>query len=355
MRAASCRQTGMVAVLVTVGALALQAQEPPQPAPAPAPAAEESRPGKLTGLVFGDYYAFPSHHAAQFERQNGLWLRRLYLTYDRELSASWSTRWRLELNSPSLQEAQDRLRPYLKDAYLRWSHGRHSLFMGLSPTPPFELAEANWGFRHVEKLASDLHRWIETRDTGLAARGKLGRLGYHVMLGAGAGIRNEVDRDKRVYLALSHEPSQSVQLEAYGDFEKRAGERDVQTLQVFAGWRTPRARAGALYVHQRRGQGAAQADLELDLLSAWGTRRLGARAWGLLRVDRSFDPDPAGATIAYLPFDARAKSTLWLAGVEFQPIPAVHLTPNVELITYDGVQPKPSSDVGLRLTLFWTF
>ncbi len=336
--------------------LGLQAQERPAPAPTPAPApAAEAKAGKLTGLVFGDYYAFLDHHDARFERQNGLWLRRLYLTYDRELSAAWSTRLRLELNSPSLQESQDRLRPYLKDAYLRWDSGRHALVMGLSPTPAYELSESHWGLRHVEKMALDLHRFVETRDTGLAARGKLGRLGYHAMVGAGAGIRNEVDRDKRGYLALSHEPAPGVQLELYGDFENRADARDVRTLQVFAGWRATGGRAGLLFAHQERGQGAGQPDLSLDLLSAWGVGRAGARATWFVRVDRGFQPDPGGASIVYLPFDPRAKSTLFLGGIEFLPIPAVHVTPNLELVRYDGARARPESDVAARVTLFWTF
>ncbi len=335
---------------VTLGSgFALRAQSQP------VQAAESVRPAQLTGLVFGDYYAFAAHHDARFARQNGAWLRRVYLTYDREVSRSWSSRVRLELNSPSLQETQDRLRPYLKDASLRFTRGRHSLFFGLSPTPPFDLSEAHWGLRHVEKMPADLHRLIETRDMGLGARGRLGRFGYAAMLGTGSGVRNEVDRGKRTYLALFHEPLQSVQVELYGDFEQRSRGRDVATLQAFAGWRGAGARVGALYLHQAREQGEGRPWSQLDLFSGWGIVRLNPRLSALSRVDRSFAPDSGGAQIAYAPFDPSAKSTLWLAGLEFAPLPAVRFTPNVEWITYDGVTPTPKSDVGLRLTFSWTF
>jgi hypothetical protein len=37
------------------------------------------------------------------------------------------------------------------------------------------------------------------------------------------------------------------------------------------------------------------------------------------------------------------------------PIPSVHLTPNVEVITYDDADPTPKTDVVARLTFYWTF
>jgi hypothetical protein len=93
----------------------------------------------------------------------------------------------------------------------------------------------------------------------------------------------------------------------------------------------------------------------LDILSAFATGKISPKVLWLARVDRGFDPDPGGNSIPYLPFDQMAKSTLFLAGLEFLPIPSVHLTPNFEIITYDGVDPKPKTDVVARLTFYWTF
>jgi hypothetical protein len=322
------------------------------------PKKDEPKPGKIAGYVFGDYYYFAQDHDAKFDDQNGFWIRRAYFTYDRELGSAWAMRLRMEFNSPSLQESQDRLRPYLKDVYLRWNKGHQSLFFGMSPSPTWELIEGFWGFRHVEKTALDLHKWADSRDTGLAAKGnfdKAKKFGYHAMIGTGTGTRNEVDKDKRVYLALSARPAKGWVLEAYGDFENRKDEKDVKTLQGFLGYETKRAKLGFQYARQNRQQGPGKAALELEILSAFANGKINDKVLWLARVDRGLDPDPGGATIAYLPFDPKAKSTFFLAGVEFLPIPSVHLTPNVEVITYDDVTPEPKTDFGARLTLYWTF
>jgi hypothetical protein len=337
-------------------------ETPPPPPKADAkkeePRKDEPRPIRFSGYVFADVYSFPQSHDAKFDGQSGLWLRRGYFTVDRDLGTAWTMRFRLEVNSPSLQQTQDVLRPYVKDAYLRWTRGAQSLFIGISPSPTMELIEGFWGYRHVEKTPLDLHGWAGSRDTGLAAKGSFDKgkkFGYHAMIGTGSGIRNETNKEKRFYLALSARPSKSWVFEAYADVEGRPDDRDIQTLQGFGGYEWESARLGLQYARQTRQQGPGKDDLELDLLSGFATGKISPKVLWLARVDRSFDPDPGGAGIAYLPFDPKAKSTLFLAGLEFLPIPSVHLTPNVEIITYDDADPKPKTDVVARLTFYWTF
>jgi hypothetical protein len=193
---------------------------------------------------------------------------------------------------------------------------------------------------------------------GLAAKGSFDKgktLGYHAMLGTGTGTRNETDKNKRLYLSLWARPSKGWVFEVYGDFENRAEQKDVQTLQGFAGYEAGRVKVGLQYAHQTRQQGFDVEDLSLDLASAWVSGKISDKTLVHVRVDRSEDADPTGPTIAYLPFDATAKSTLFIAGLDFLPIPSVHIAPNVEVIAYDGVTPAPATEVVGRLTLYWTF
>ena len=176
------------------------------------------------------------------------------------------------------------------------------------------------------------------------------------MAGTGTGTRNEVDQDKRLYLSLSARPARRWVLEAYGDWENRKDHADVATFQAFGGFETGRVKVGLQYAHQKRQQGATKADLELGNLSAWGSGKFSEKTLWVLRVDRGFDPDPAGASIPYLPFDPSTESTLLIVGVEHLPIPSVHITPNVEIVTYDASGgSKPATDVVARLTVYWTF
>lgn len=340
-----------------------KAPETPPPPPKPEakkeePKKDEPKPIKVSGYVFGDVYYFAQDHDAKFDGQNGLWFRRAYFTVDRDLGTAWSVRFRLEVNSPSLQQTQDTLKPYVKDAYVRWTHGAQNVFLGISPSPTWELIEGVWGYRHVEKTPLDLHSWASSRDTGLAAKGtfdKGKKFGYHAMIGTGTGVRSEVNKEKRFYLALSARPTKSWVFEAYADFERRPDDKDIRTLQAFGGYEAKSVRLGLQYARQKRQQGPGKADLELDLLSGFATGKISPKVLWLARVDRGFDPDPGGAAIPYLPFDPTAKSTLFLAGLEFLPIPSVHLTPNFEIITYDDADAKPKTDVVARLSFYWTF
>lgn len=354
--------SGVVAAFIAVLGLATpapgQTPPPPEPAEKEEPKKDGPKPVGISGYVFGDYYYFAQDHDANFDGQNGFWIRRAYLTVDRDLSSAWGARFRLEVNSPSLQQTQDTLEPYVKDAYLRWTHGTHNVFFGISPSPTWELIEGFWGYRHVEKTALDLHSWASSRDTGLAAKGSFDKdkqFGYHAMIGAGTGVRNEVNDEKRVYLALSARPSKTWVFEAYADFESRPDDLDIRTLQAFGGYEGKSVKLALQYARQTRQQGPAKDDLHLDLLSAFATGKLSPKLLWLARVDRGFDPDPAGAGIAYLPFDPTARSTFVLAGLEFLPVPSVHLTPNLEVITYDDATPEPRTDLVGRLTLYWTF
>ncbi|MGQ9618287.1 MAG: hypothetical protein ACUVUG_04905 [Candidatus Aminicenantia bacterium] len=66
--------------------------------------------GKFSGYMFGDYYYILKHNNSDLKDQNGFWLRRIYFTYDYKISDEWSTRFRLELNSPGDFKTKDTIK-----------------------------------------------------------------------------------------------------------------------------------------------------------------------------------------------------------------------------------------------------
>ncbi len=334
----------------------------PSPAPQPAekpPEKPAEKPGKWSGYVFGDFYYYAANHDASFEDQNGLWFRRIYLGYDREIASNWAIRVRMEANSKGFNETSDRLNPFIKDAYLKWTKGRHSAFVGLSPSPTWELIESVWGYRAVEKTPLDLYKWGGSRDLGLAFKGSFDakkKLGYHAFFGTGTDTKSETDKDKKLYLALQAKPVTGWTIEGYVDLENRKDDKDVSTAQLFSAYEHKRGRAGIQYAHQTRKQGAGKADLKLDVFSVFAAARLKDKAWAYGRFDRMLDPNPDGAKIAYIPFDPTAKYSYFVAGLDLIPTPSVHFMPNAKLVTYDKVaRKKPDSDVILSLTFYYTF
>ena len=148
--------------------------------------------GTLSGIAFGDYYWFAANHDAATEDQNGLWMRRVYLTYDMNKSDNVSLRFRLESGSPGVDGA-GKMEPFVKDAYLKWTPGGgpRTWYIGLSGAPTFTGVEKAWGYRHVEKTPVDLYKLGSTRDFGVGVKQKLSeKLDGHLMIGNGNGMVN---------------------------------------------------------------------------------------------------------------------------------------------------------------------
>ena len=92
--------------------------------------------GKLSGLMFGDYYYALKNHDATVKNNNGFWFRRIYFTYDNTLTEKISMRFRLEMNSPGDFKTSTTLIPFVKDAFLSAKVGKQTLMLGLISTPP---------------------------------------------------------------------------------------------------------------------------------------------------------------------------------------------------------------------------
>jgi hypothetical protein len=316
----------------------------------------------ISGYVFGDAYYFASHDDDKVDDQNGFWFRRMYLTVDSKLSDSLTARLRFEVNSPGdFVATSSNLEPYVKNAYLKWSHAGRDLYVGMSDTPTWDVLEDFWGYRFVEKTVLDLHRLGTSADVGVALQGAFDQgehFRYNVMLANGTGTRGETDSGKKAMLATGWYPDDHWLFEVYGDTDSRPGENDRSTLQVFGGYQTDAFRAGLQAARQRQEVPLADAR-DIDLASAFAVFRLTEMTHLLLRYDRLFDPNPDGARIPYLPFDPTANSQTVIAGIDFQVHKRVNVTPNVEAVFYDrdddDDRPRPEETVAARITMFWRF
>lgn len=311
---------------------------------------------EISGYVFGDYYWVASGHD---EGANGLWFRRIYLTLDQELDPSWALRLRGEMNQPGDFKTSAPMQPYVKDAYVRWKRAGHQVFLGLSPTPTFNLIESIWGYRSVEKTPLDFYKFGSSRDVGIAAMGSLygnGDIRYHAMLANGTGTGSEIDRGKMAMLALAVTPVPAFTAEVYFDYDDRRGDTDRRTLQIAAFYKQDAGRVGVqfsrLYV-----QHPNQDDDQFDVFSAFGALRLTKTVNAFARFDRQFQPNPFGDRIAYCPFATTNSANLLIGGLDIGLHDAIRLQPNVEVVFYDeesGVE-TPEIDVMPRMTFYVEF
>ncbi len=317
--------------------------------------------GKISGLMFGDYYYIVTNHNENLEGKNGFWFRRIYFTYDHGLSDAFSLRFRIEMNSEGkFKSKSESLNPEVKDAYLTWKYGLHGIILGISGSPIFGLVEKIWGYRSLEKTPLDLHKFAKSRDFGVAIKGSLDSeklTNYHLMVGNGSGNASEENDGKKVMFALSRQMGNGLVVEGYFDFEARPGKTNRFTLQGLVGYQEKSARIGVLFAHQNRQVGEGIDDLKMQIGSVFGAAKLSEKAWGFARIDLTFDPNPDGSDISYIPFDNSARAAFLLGGLDFRPIDNVHLMPNVEVVLYGknnaGVRPK--ADIIPRFTFHYVW
>ncbi len=330
----------------------------PPPPPPPAP------PYRFTGLVFGDFYDFSSHHQAKFEGQNGFWFRRLYFTYDHTFSPKIAMRWRIEMNSNGALTSAS-LTPYVKDGWIRWNYyGRQMAMLGIQPTTTFDFLDTFWGLRHIEKTPADLYKIDSSRDFGLTLSGpfnETGTLKYSAQVGNDSGQNSEADKNKALRFEARYEANPGFVVQGfYGLFSRPLG-ADRTTYQGFAGYQHKMGRVGVQYLYQQRKPASTAAAgtpaTKLHVISGFGVWHVKPQQVSLFaRVDRFQDPIPDGA-IDYLPVDTREAFTFATGGLEYYIHPNLRISPNIEAVTYSNPSSgaKPKNTLVARMTVYWTW
>jgi hypothetical protein len=320
----------------------------------------------FSGYFFGDYYYVAKSHDPALDDRSGFQYRRIYFTYDRALSDALSTRFRLEMNSPSFPTAfkeKKRLEPFVKHGYLQWKNPawRTTTYFGLSGTPTWANIEKVWGYRAVAKTLLDLQKLASSTDFGVAIKGDVDagkKLSYHLMIANGMGTSGEIDHNKKVYLSMAARPINGVVAEAYVDVGDSEGGHNQRTLQGFLGYRRDIFRLGAQAAYQNRKQNDNGDNLELVGISVFtATRIVAKKVWGFARFDRMFSANPDAERISYTPYSNTAKSNTIIIGFDWKVIKDLNIIPNLFLVFYDQADTgdKPDTDIMPRLTAYFRF
>ena len=303
------------------------------------------------GLAFGDVYHLPSHHLPEGDGATGAVLRRLYLTGNANFDSGWFGRLRVEVNQSGEFETYD-FEADFKDVYFGYKFEHHTVMVGLQPTLTFDVVESVWSLRSLMRTPADL-QGVPSRDTGISLKGRISDTwSYRAMIGTGAEFGAESGDGENVMLAFNWKLNDNWMLDFYADHEKRPGNTDNTSGQVFVGYVADGLRFGAHYLYRDRQSGEPG-----ELASAFVVKSFGESFRGIGRIDRVIKPSLKGDNISYIPFDPSAPATLFLAGLEFKVSEHFYLTPNTIVIDYDrndqGVVPE--TDFFLRLTAFIDF
>ncbi len=309
-----------------------------------------SQEGKISGYMFGDYiYEFSNPDSAtEALKRNGFQLRRVYFTYDRDLSARFSVRFRLEMNSPNFGR-NDQIVPYIKHAYLRWNNliPNSKLYFGMSSTPTFTISEEVWGYRAIEKTIMDYRGVAPSADLGFALEGKFsesGVLNYTIMAANGTGTRGETDKNKRAYINVPIKVQNAYFIVPYFDYEGGNDGTSKNLVALFAGLQKPRFHGGVEVFRRVSNKALANnQDKTENGLSIFGAVKVAEKIKLVGRYD-IYDPNTDVDNDG---------NTFVIAGLDFAPEKNVNVMPNVKIESYQA-QGKDANAIG-EVTFFFRF
>ena len=338
--------------------------------------------GRISGYMFGDYFYNVSRDSQINTLQNvanggkkdfnGFQLRRIYFTYDYNISETFSTRFRLEADQAS-NTSNGKIGVFVKDAYLQWKNifKGSDLFFGIQETPAYKITEAIWDNRFLEKTIMDLRGIIPSRDIGLGLKGKFdvnGKFRYWLLFGNGSGNYPESDKYKRFYAHIQYSPIKQFTATLYADLKARPNINDPSstsnppatvanndlTYALFLGYREKDAYSFGLegFLNPRQNGMISNGKLKDKTglgISAFASYNFSKELAVVGRYDY-YDPNTDS--------DTKGDSRNWfLFSLNYKPDDKVIISPNVIIETYESIPNGRSIDASItpRITFFYIF
>lgn len=318
--------------------------------------------GKFDGYMINEYYSVLSHNNEDFEGQHGFWFRRIYLTYNADITDGIKMRLRFEMNSPGSFTTSSSLNPFVKDAYLSFKLGGQSMKAGIQGPPTFETIEEIWGYRALEKTPLDLLGLRSSLDFGISMKGNLDsakKATYIVMYGNGSSNKAETNQGKVLYGFLSFQLTDGLYAEVYGDYESQPDDKNYYVYQGFTSYSGDWGRLGLQFANKHYSHN--DTSLDYTVLSVFTVIKAGEKTEIIARYDRNFgdgfQESFKGSGIAYVPFANNVESNFVIGALSFQAWKNVWIIPNIKYTFYNDPDEgeKPGSDMYANLTLWYKF
>ncbi len=323
---------------------------------------------KIHGLTFGDFFYNASSFDPSNKDVNGVRINRIYFTGDFTLSKEFSSRFRLETDRIGSKGGNTEYGVMVKDAWLKWNNifSGSDLIFGLSPTPAFDVSEGAWGHRYLEKTIMDFNHIVGSRDMGVDLKGKFdesGTVKYWLKLGNNSGNSPETNKFKRYYGLLEFNPSSNLLITVYGDYASEPNKLDPYDNTS----KNNSAFVGALFLNYKE-KGKFSIGLEgfiksqqNNIVSTTAAAKTqsghGISIWAYANLSDNVQLVGRYDNVDLNTDVSNDGTGLILAGIQFNPIKHVSVTPNIEVMTHQATPSTEGdkSDVTPRVSFYWEF
>ena len=258
-------------------------------------------------------------------------LTRVYLGYEYKFSKNFSTKVNLDVANPGSGSLE--MTAYVKNAYLRYTADRLSVYFGLIPTTQFKLQEKVWGYRYIEKSFQDASRFNASADLGVSFDYQLTDfLSADLIIANGEGYKKlQSDSTVRTGIGLTFQPSDRFTGRVYYDFSSR--ESTLSSVATFIGYSEDRFSIGVEYNKQMNHDFNDGHDL--DGTSVYTTLKISEKIKLMARYDH-LESNTLPETSSG--WNLSKDGEMYLAGIEFSPVKGIKIAPN-----YQGWNPAANN------------
>lgn len=252
-------------------------------------------------------------------------LERAYLGYQYEFTENFSSTVLFDITVPKNENSEFTL--HVKNAYLNYKNQNLNVTFGMIPTLQVKLQEDFWGYRYLLKSHQDLSKMISTADIGLSASYSI----IEKIVAADLSIINgetykhiQADNNFKTAFGVTVHPIKDLTLRAVYDF---MGTENAQTSFIsFIGYQFGKNTIAAEYNIQQNVNYVPGKDY-------WGTSVYATLApFKNIEVFARYDFLTSNTiNLETSNWNASNDGRLIVAGVEYQPIKGLKITPNYRL------------------------
>ncbi len=249
-------------------------------------------------------------------------IQRAYLGYQHQFSKTISGRLILDVGDPSFGTLK--MTAYLKNAFVQYKKDRLTAEIGMIGLYQYNLQEDLWGGRYFYKSFMDEHKFGPSADLGAFIKYDLHKLvSVDFTIANGEGYKTiESDSILKYSGGVTVMPINGLDIRASYDYMGK--ESPQQTLAMYVGYRAGNLRLGAEYNYQLNHNMTAAEDL--TGISFYGSYQM-KKIRFIGRYDQLFSPQIGTETE---PWNDAKDGQLFIAGVEFNPVKGILITPHYE-------------------------
>lgn len=303
---------------------------------------EEFKPsGKVIVRSFFDY----SQGFGEANKESGFDITRALLGYKYQLSPTLSGQ--VVIDGASGRTPANKLEVYLRNAFLTWNDQGFNVNLGLTGLLQFKLQEDYWEHRYVLKSFQDLNKMGHSVDLGVTAQYTFNRyISADISLTNGAGYKDISKSESKRYAAgLNLSPLKGLVFRVYGDIYNESESlrdklpegcesdnykyRNQYNLSLFSGYKNELISLGAEF-NKMFNKGFIDSK-NCYGYSFYSSVNLSPKWNVYARYDIMNSNTPSGYIEKWNSLDGQ----LMIAGIEYQPIKQLKISPNLRNLNPD--------------------